>query len=310
MYSRKRMTGPVAAGVAGALMLSACGGDGQDLTGGEDGGGEDTQSIEIALVPWEDGIAVTALWEAVLEEKGYDVEVTEVDIAPAFQGLANGDVDLFLGMSYPLTHEEYWEDYGDDLENLGPWYDNASRVLAVPEYVDEVDSIPDLVDHPELFDNQIVGIDPGAGQTRLMEEEVIPGYGLDEDFELVNSSSAAMQAELAGAIAEEEPIVVTLWHPHPAYAQHDLKDLEDPDTLLGEPDGLNSVGREGFAEEYPAMAEWLGDMHIEDDVFAELQVLTVHEHEDDPVEGAREWLRDNPDFLEDTLGEDAEGLEF
>ncbi len=311
MYSRKRMTALSAAGMSAALLLTACGGGGgESLTGPEDGGGEDAKEINIALIAWEEGIAVTHMWQAILEEKGYDVTITDVDVAPMYQGAANGDVDLFLDTWLPVTHADYWEEYGDQLEDLGAWYDNAKLTITVPSYMEDVNSIPDLADHVEDLNGRIVGIDPGAGLTRVTQEEAMPGYGLDEDFELVTSSTAAMLAELDSAITEEEPIVVTLWRPHPAYAQYDLKDLEDPEGLMGDAETVHAVGREGFAEEYPELTGWLADFQLSDEELANLEVLTLQEHEDDPEAGARVWLADNPEFLERTLGEDAEGLEF
>ena len=310
MFSRKRMSGLAAAGMSGALLLTACGGDGQDLTGDNGGAEEDAQEINIALIAWEEAIATTAMWEVILEEKGYDVNVTEVDVAPAFQAIDQGNVDLFLDTWLPVTHEEYWNDYGDNLEDLGAWYDNAVLTLTVPEYMEDVNEIGDLPDHAEELDNRIVGIDPGAGLTAQTENEAMPGYGLEEDFELVTSSGAAMQAELASAIADEEPIVVTLWRPHPAYAEHDLKDLEDPEGHMGDAESIHSVGRDGFSEEYPSLSGWIENWEMSDDELSELEVLTLDEYEDDPQEGARVWLQDNQEFLERTMGEDAEGLEF
>lgn len=311
MYSRKRMTALSAAGMSAALLLTACGGGGgESLTGPEEGGGEDAKEINIALIAWEEAIATTNMWKVILEEKGYDVTVTDVDVAPMYQGAANGDVDLFLDTWLPVTHADYWEEYGDQLEDLGAWYDNAKLTITVPSYMEDINSIPDLADHAEDLGGRIVGIDPGAGLTRVTQEEAMPGYGLDEDFELVTSSTAAMLAELDSAITEEEPIVVTLWRPHPAYAQYDLKDLEDPEGLMGDAETVHSVGRAGFTEDYPELAGWLENFELSDDELATLEVLTLQEHEDDPEAGARAWLADNPEFIERTLGEDAEGLEF
>lgn len=311
MYSRKRMTALSAAGMSAALLLTACGGGGgESLTGPEEGGGEDAKEINIALIAWEEAIATTNMWKVILEEKGYDVTVTDVDVAPMYQGAANGDVDLFLDTWLPVTHADYWEEYGDQLEDLGAWYDNAKLTITVPSYMEDINSIPDLADHADDLGGRIVGIDPGAGLTRVTQEEAMPGYGLDEDFELVTSSTAAMLAELDSAITEEEPIVVTLWRPHPAYAQYDLKDLEDPEGLMGDAETVHSVGRAGFTEDYPELAGWLEDFELSDDELATLEVLTLQEHEDDPEAGARAWLADNPEFIERTLGEDAEGLEF
>ena len=309
MYSRKRMTGLAAAGMSGVLLLTACGGDGEDLTGGSDSAGEDNQEINIALIAWEEAIATTAMWEVILQEKGYDVTVTDVDVAPMYQGAANGDVDLFLDTWLPVTHADYWEEYGDQLEDLGSWYDNAVLTITVPEYMEDVNSIADLEDNADDLNSTIVGIDPGAGLTRVTKEEAMPAYGLD-DWELVESSTAAMLAELDSAIAEEEPIVVTLWRPHPAYAKHDLKDLEDPEGAMGDAETIHAVGREGFTEDYPELAGWLEGWSMTDDELATLEELTLEEYADDTQEGARVWLSENPEFLERTLGEAAEDLEF
>ncbi|HJE58811.1 MAG TPA: glycine betaine ABC transporter substrate-binding protein [Nocardiopsis listeri] len=309
MYSRKRMTGLAAAGMSGVLLLSACGNGGEDLTGGSDSE-EGGQDISIALIAWEEAIATTAMWEVILQEKGYNVDVTDVDVAPAFQGVANGDVDLYLDTWLPATHEQYWNDYGDQIEDLGSWYDNAILTLTVPTYMEDVNSIPDLLDHVDELDGRIVGIDPGAGLTETTQNSAMPGYGLDDEFELVTSSGAAMLAELDSAIADEDPIVVTLWRPHPAYAEHDLKDLEDPEGLMGEAESIHSIGREGFKDEFPDVAGWIEGWSMDDDELSTLEVLTLDEYEDDPQEGARVWLSENPEFLERTLGDDAEGLEF
>ncbi len=48
-----------------------------------------------------------------------------------------------------------------------------------------------------------------------------------------------MLAALDGAIADKKPIVVTLWHPHWAYAKYELKDLEDPKGTLGQAEQVN-----------------------------------------------------------------------
>ena len=305
---RRKRTALAAAGMSGVLLLSACAGEGEGLL--DEAGGGDDKEIEIALIAWEEAIAVTHMWEAVLEEKGYDVTITEVDVAPAFEGVAAGEMDLYLDMWLPVTHHEFMDEYRGQIETLGAWYDNAVLTLAVPGYMEDVHAIDDLPGRGGELDGTIVGIEPDAGLTRVTEEETMPGYQLDDEFDLVASSGASMMDELGQAISQEEPIVVTLWRPHPAYAQHDLKDLEDPQGLMGDTESLHSVGREGFSEDYPELTEWLQSWTMDDEELASLEVLTVGPEVADPEAGARQWLADNPFFLERTLGEDAEGLEF
>lgn len=337
----KRLVALMALGLSGTLLLSACGeGSGLADDPDEDGdgtaagectpgaeppeveeaniplvdvpeGGEDETEINFALIPWEEGIAATHLWKVILEEKDYDVTITDLDVAPMYQGAANGDLDLFMDTWLPQTHADYWDDYGDQLENLSVWYDNAILTLTVPEYMEDINTIPDLREHADELNNQIVGIESGAGLTRTTKEHAIPGYCLDEaGLELLESSTGAMLAELDSAYQGEEPIVVTLWRPHIAYAQYDLKDLEDPEGMMGGAETIHAVGREGFAEDYPNFASWLAEFELNDAELEDLEALTVDEYEDDPDEGARIWLSENPEFLERTLGEDAEGLDF
>ncbi|CAD5997255.1 glycine betaine ABC transporter substrate-binding protein [Agreia sp. COWG] len=61
-----------------------------------------------------------------------------------------------------------------------------------------ISSLAELKDNADLFDNRIVGIEPGAGLTKATTERVIPAYGLD-DMHYVTSSTAAMLTELTSA---------------------------------------------------------------------------------------------------------------
>src|SRR5690554_3433376 len=64
------------------------------------------------------------------------------------------------------------------------------------------------------------------------------GEAAEGEFELVESSTPAMLAALDSAVANDEPIVVTLWTPHWAYDAYPIKNLEDPDGAWGEPEEI------------------------------------------------------------------------
>lgn len=254
------------------------------------------RAIEIGWIPWEEDIAVTNLWQVILEENGFEVTQTQTDVGPVFDGVATGELDLFLDAWLPSTHEDYWEQYSDDLEDLGVWLDGAPLTWVVPEYVDEIDSIADLQGNADMFGGQIIGIEPGSGLARISDEEVMPTYGLEDEWTHVTSSTAAMLAELEASIAAEEPVVVTLWEPHPAYGRFELKNLEDPENALGDPDQIHNIAREGFSEDFPEVAQALQNMDIEADVLAELTV-TVLDEADTELDGARQWLEENLDIV-------------
>lgn len=49
----------------------------------------------------------------------------------------------------------------------------------------------------EQVDYTIVGIDPGAGLMNITINDVLPEYGLEDDWTVIESSGAAMAASLA-----------------------------------------------------------------------------------------------------------------
>lgn len=298
MKTKKRVLAAAMA-VSVGLVLAGCGSDDGGDEASDGGGG----TITLGIIPsWTDGLSMAYLWKDVLEEEGYTVEIEEVaEAAPLYTGVANGDVDIYPSAWPEVTHATYMEKYGDDLEDLGAYYENAKLTFAVPEYTD-IDSIEDLTGNADQFDGRIVGIEPGAGLTEVTKTSVMPEYGLDEDYELVTSSTTAMLAELQKAVGNEEDIVVTLWRPFWANNEYPVKDLEDPKGALGEAEALHAIATAGFSEEFPEVAEMIGNAKLDDEQYGTLEDLVVNKHEGDPAAGVAEWLENNPDWTDSLSG--------
>ncbi|MCP1327716.1 glycine betaine ABC transporter substrate-binding protein, partial [Halomonas sp. 707D4] len=176
---------------------------------------QDKGTVNLAYVEWSSEVASTNVVAAVLEQAGFDVNLTSLSAAAMFQALSTGDADAIVAAWLPTTHAEYMERIGDSVEDLGPNLDGTKLGLVVPAYT-EVDSIADLNDNAALFDSEIIGIDPGAGLMGLAEE-VVDTYDLD--LRLRSGSDATMVAALSNAIDNEEDIVVTSWTPHWMFAR-------------------------------------------------------------------------------------------
>ena len=240
-------------GAPGLVALAGCSADAGPAATVANG---DARDVSIAVFNgWPEGEAVSHLWAAVLEDKGYDVALEYVDVVPGFVGLSAGDYDLNMDVWLPGTHADYVAEYGDDIVDLGAWNTDATLNIAVNADA-PIDSLSELADNADLFGNRIVGIEPGAGLTGITEDSVMPTYGLDS-FELTTSSTAGMLAELTAATDAGENIAVTLWHPHWAYAAFPLKDLTDPEGALGDAEGLHSFSRTGFGDDYPTLDGWI-----------------------------------------------------
>lgn len=142
---------------------------------------------------------------------------------------------------------------------------------------------------------EIVGIDPGSG-TMNIAAETVEAYNLD--LELLPSSEPAMLTELQGAIANEEPIVVTLWEPHWMFSEYDLKFLEDPQGTLGESENIHTMVRHGLEEEQSAAFKLLDNFYWEVEDMNEVMSKFGQSDEVEPREAAEEWIADNRDKVE------------
>ena len=284
------------AGLLG-LGLAACGSDGGD--GGSGGDGPEGKTITLGYIAsWTDGLSTAYLLDNRLTAMGYTVEhETIADAALLYAGLAQGDVNMYPSAWPEVTHADYMDKYGDNIEDLVAYYEGAKLNFSVPDYMDDITSIADLQGQADRFGGKIYGIEPGAGITDAAKNKVIPGYGLD-GYELVTSSTPAMLTELQNAIDAQEDIVVTLWSPFWAMTAFPVRALEDPDGHFGEPEALHHLAHKGFSEENPMAAEWISQATMTAEQFGSLEDMVVNEFgEGKEAEAVEKWLEENPDAM-------------
>ncbi len=293
MLNRRQLLA-LSGALAATGTLAACGGDSKSGSGG------DKKELTIGYLPaWTDGLSTAYLLDNLLSEKGYKVNHQELnDAGVLYTGLAKGDIDLYASAWPEVTHKSYMEKFGDKIEDLGSYYDNAKLTIAVPEYTD-VTSIEELKDQADRFGKVMYGIEPGAGLTEATQDRVFPEYGLeDAGWELKTSSTPAMLSELEKATKAKKDIVVTLWRPFWANSAYPVKDLKDPKGSLGESEALHWLGREGFKEELGEVAELLGKLKFSDEVYNDLEDKVVNEYgEGKEEEAVKAFLKDNPDAV-------------
>ena len=256
--------------------------------------------VEIGYVQWASAEASTHIAKEILEEMDYEVEIPVLQTGLMYESTATGKIDGFICSWLPDTDRNYWNKHKDNLVELNNHYESAQIGLVVPEYVD-IDSIDELKDHKEEFQGRIVGIDPGAAQMVVTEDELMPHYDLD-DWTLEESGGPAMTAELSRSISNEEWIVVTGWKPHWKWAEWDLKFLEDPDNIMGDGEFIKSMGRPGIREDLPEVSAFLENytMTTEDlsSVMLEIQDGV------DPEEAAKNFIEENRDKVDEWIPDD------
>lgn len=181
--------------------------------------------------------------------------------------------------------------------------DGAMSGLAVPSYVAEelgIETISDLQQYASQFNNKIIGIDAGAG-IMAMTNNAISEYGLTS-FTLTTSSEATMLAALISAYESHEYIVVTLWDPHWVGGSYDLVFLDDPDSVYGDAESIESWGRPGLIEEDSVIAEIMENYEYNISEFNSLLSYIASSNEDIEV-AAGEWVEEHPELLSKWLGD-------
>jgi len=247
------------------------------------------KDITIGYNNWAEDVAVTNLWKVLLEEKGYNVKIISLKVAPLFVGLNKGDLDFFMDAWLPVTHKSYYDKYKDGLEDYGIWYTGEAKMgLVVPKYLEKINSIEDLNANKALFDSKITGCDPGDGLMKATGR-AITNYGLD--FELIPSSEAAMLTALDKAYRDKKPIVLTGWSPHWMFAKYDLKYIADPKKDYGEIEDVHTMAHKGFSKTNPEVARMLKAFKFDDKQVAALETLITGGME--PEAAAKKWIADN-----------------
>lgn len=278
-----RRTAAIAGTLGLAVALGAC------ASGGAAG---DDKTITLGYIPsWTDGLSTAFLLQDQLEKMGYTVEMqTLTEAAPLYTGLANGDIDIYPSAWPEVTHADYMKRFGDQIEDLGTYYDNAKLTIAVPSYT-PIDSLEQLADNADRFDGKIYGIEPGAGLTGVTQDSMMPAYGLD-GYELVTSSTAAMLTQLQSALDAKQDIAVTLWQPFWANAAFDVKVLDDPRGGMGDTEGLHFLGTSGFSDRFPEVADYIAQIKLDDTAYGALEDMVVNEYgEGREAEAIDAWLQ-------------------
>ena len=302
---RKRGTSLLAGLIALIVAsITACSGQSSSFGGssGGDSGSDDQsgaggdKSVSISIVAgWDEDVAATYMWKELLEQRGYTVNVQELDIASTFTGVANGQIDLYLDAWLPFTHGAYWDRFQDRLEVVSDW-SVGRNVLAVPEFVG-VNSIAELKSSSAEFDGRIVGIEAGAGEMKAVREKVIPAYGLDNYF-LVEGSSPAMLATLDASIKQNEPVVVTLWQPHWAFNRYPIKVLEDTEGAWGQPDQMQAIATKGWSAGNPELAGWLKNFKLTSEQLADMMVKVQDAGKGNEQAGTKQWISENQQVVD------------
>ncbi len=122
------------------------------------------------------------------------------------------------------------------------------------------------------------------------------------NFELVESSEAAMRLQVARAIRNKEPIIFLGWAPHPMNLQFEMTYLSGADDLWG-PDGgaakVHTVMANDYQTRCPNAAKLMSNMRF--DIQMESHMMEKIMNKEPAADAAKELIAKNPQWLDTWL---------
>ncbi len=258
------------------------------------------QKVRMADLGWTDIALTNTTAEVILDALGYDASQTLLGLGVAYSALKENDMDVFLGNWRPVQDEEY-KSYFDEgsVEVLGVNLEGAKYTLAVPQYVADqgVKSFDDLAAHADKFGSKIYGIE--AGSNKPLVDMVAANYHGLGNWQIIESSEAAMLTQVANSVAAKGWVVFLGWEPHPMNLDYKITYLSGGDVEFGPNFGgatVRTIARKGFSTECPNAAKLFANLAF-DLTYENYGMRMILGEGKSADEAAREMIKRNPDRL-------------
>ncbi|ERS91108.1 ABC transporter substrate-binding protein [Halomonas sp. PBN3] len=257
--------------------------------------------VRFGVPPWPGVTVKSEVAAQLMEAMGYETRQNDLAVSVILEGLSRDDLEVYLGGWYPVQVDmvEPLVEAGQ-VEKLVSNIRGANSGLVVPRYVFEagVTSVADLDAHRERFDGEIQGIEAGTGINTAILEAIdadLAGLG---DWDLRESSTAAMLAQAERKMADGEWVTFVGWEPHWMNVSFDLAYLEDADDAgIAEIEStVWTVVPASLADEDPQLHRFLSQYVVEiEDQNAWVHAYSYEERPADEVAG--EWIGENLDTV-------------
>ena len=260
---------------------------------------EGCDKIVFSDVGWTDITATTAATTLVLEALGYETETKVLSVPVTYTGLAEGDIDVFLGNWMPTMEGDIasYREAGT-VDTVRTNLEGAKYTLATNEAGAAlgISDFGNIKDHKDALEGKIYGIEAGNDGNRLILDMIgADQFGLG-GFELVESSEQGMLAEVDRKSGASQPIVFLGWEPHPMNANFKLTYLAGGDDVFGPDFGGAIVAtntRKGYVAECPNQGKLLENLVFSLPMENEIMGAILNDGTD-PRAAAKTWLAANP----------------
>ncbi|SHL99923.1 ABC transporter substrate-binding protein [Vreelandella subglaciescola] len=261
--------------------------------------------IRFGVPPWPGITVKSEVASQLLETLGYSTRQRQLAVSVILNAISEGGLEVYLAGWYPQEADmlaPLLED-GTIIEIV----DNVPSALTGIAVTDDawqagVRSITDLDKHADRFDSRIYGIEAGSGINdavlSVIDDDL---FGLG-DWQLQESSSPAMLAQVGQQIEAGEWAAFIGWRPHwmnVTYDMHYLKDSDD--SGAAELEGrVATVVRSDLAELDPNVAHFFKQFVVGSEIQSEwVNAYSRDERAADEV--ASEWIAEHQDTVAEWL---------
>lgn len=243
----------------------------------------------------------TAAW--MLEQLGYETNVTTASVPIMFQALADEDRDAALGLWLPTQRSMVREHMrSGDIDLVTTNLDGAKYTVGVPReaYEAGVRSFADLAEHADEFGGEIYGIEAGNDGNEIVQAMIDDdAYGLG-DWELVPSSEAGMLSEVRRETERGNWIAWLAWAPHPMNINFEMEFLHGGEDYWGPDQGaatVRTISRNGYGWKCENVGQFLENYTFTVEEQARMGDFIMNEGMDYD-EAGRALIEEQPELLE------------
>ncbi len=257
--------------------------------------------ITFGYVNWPGVTVKTHVAAEILNFLGYETEMKMLSVPIVFKGLANNDLDVFVGAWLPTMKsmvDAYFEE--GSIVSVAINLDETIYTLAVPKYAWDagVKSHADLNTFADKFESKIIGIEPGNDGNKLVLDMIQNNQYDLKDWEIIESSAEAMMIGVSSAIKKNEWVVWLGWSPHWMNLAFDIEYLEDPLEVWGsEPELVRTVARAGLEQDQPNVHTFFTQFRVTPEIQNDW-IDKYSREKQKPKDVAVEWIRNNPGIVD------------
>ncbi|KGX83975.1 ABC transporter substrate-binding protein [Pontibacillus marinus] len=301
------------------VFVSACGAN-------EANGENELEKIIFADAGWDSIRVHNRIAATILEEGyGYKTDVTAGSTAATFQGLRQGDIQVYMEVWTNNIKQVYNEalDQGE-VKEVSVNFDDNSSGLWVPTYVIEGDkergiepiapglkTVEDLKNYAHIFKDpeqpekgRIIGAPSGWESSKIIEQKV-ETYGLEATYNYFRpGSDSAIVSSLASAYKSGEPWVGYYWSPTWVTSLYDMTLLQEPEYdpevwketkgTQTPPNTVTVAVHQALATQAPEIVDFLSQYKTSSQLTGDALVY-LEKNDASPKETANWWLKKHQD---------------